>query len=227
MQVKNSAAVRSSAVILVLALSLQGCASLSNTERGAVGGAAAGAVIGGIIGNAAGSTAKGSILGAVLGGAAGAAIGNRMDDQAEDLQDKLPNAKVERVGEGIQVTFDSGILFDVNSNTLRGAAQENLASLATRLEEYEGTVVLVVGHTDSSGDPDYNQGLSERRADAARSFLRTEGLADDRLAAQGRGEAEPIAEEDTQAGMQANRRVEIAIYAGEDLRAEMLRRHGG
>ncbi len=207
-------------VMLAALLSLSGCSSSLRT--GALGGAAAGAIVGGL----ASGSARGAILGAAIGGAAGAAIGGVMDAQAEDLQDKLPNATVERVGEGIQVTFDSGILFDVNSSQLRTAAQNNLRELTESLEEYEGTDVLVVGHTDSTGDAAFNQGLSERRADSARNFLVGAGLESDRVTAVGRGEDEPVTTNATDAGRQANRRVEIAIFADEDMQAEMLRRHG-
>ena len=208
-------------VILAAALTISGCST--NLRTGALGGAAAGAVIGGI----ASGSARGAIIGAAIGGAAGAAIGGVMDAQAEDLQDKLPNAQVERVGEGIQITFDSGILFDVNQSTLRGAAQQNLTDLAASLEEYEGTDVLVVGHTDSTGEASYNQGLSERRADAARTYLMGAGLDPDRITAMGMGEEEPVDTNDTDAGRQANRRVEVAIFASEEMQQEMLRRHGG
>ena len=203
------------------ALTISGCST--NLRTGARGGAAAGAVIGGI----ASGSARGAIIGAAIGGAAGAAIGGVMDAQAEDLQDKLPNAQVERVGEGIQITFDSGILFDVNQSTLRAAAQQNLTDLAASLEEYEGTDVLVVGHTDSTGEASYNQGLSERRADAARNYLLGAGLDPDRVTAMGMGEEEPVDTNDTDAGRQANRRVEVAIFASEEMQQEMLRRHGG
>jgi outer membrane protein OmpA-like peptidoglycan-associated protein len=217
----NTSILPRAALVLALCLGLQGCST--NMGTGAIVGAGAGAAIGGI----ASGSAKGAIIGAAIGGAAGAAIGGVMDAQAEDLQDKLPNATVERVGEGIQVTFDSGILFDVNMATLRTAAQQNLRDLAASLEEYDGTDVLVVGHTDSTGEASYNQGLSERRADAARSFLLGAGLASERVTAMGRGEEEPITTNDTEAGRQANRRVEIAIFASEEMQAEMLRRHGG
>ncbi len=215
---------RTAAAAMVLVLGLQGCASLSRTEEGAIGGAAVGAVMGGIIAD---NTAKGAILGAVIGGAAGAAIGRIMDNQAEDLQDKLPNATVERVGEGIQVTFDSGILFDVDSDVLRTEAQDNLRQLAESLEDYEGTSVMVVGHTDGTGPDAYNQTLSERRSSAARNYLTGVGLDDSRVEALGRGESEPVATNDTTEGRQANRRVEIAIFASEAMQQEMLRRHGG
>lgn len=207
--------------VLALMLTVSGCSS--NLRSGALGGAAAGAVIGGI----ASGSARGAIIGAAIGGAAGAAIGGIMDSQAEDLQDKLPNARVERVGEGIQVTFDSGILFDVGQANLRAAAQQNLSDLAASLEDYEGTDVVVFGHTDSTGGDDLNQRLSEQRADAARTYLLAQGLESDRVSAVGRGEMDPIASNETVEGRQENRRVEIAIFASEDMRAQMLRRHGG
>ncbi|MEX2466342.1 MAG: OmpA family protein [Gemmatimonadota bacterium] len=206
---------------LMGALAIQGCSS--NLRTGALGGAAAGAVVGGL----ASGTARGAIIGAAVGGAAGTAIGAVMDSQAEDLQDKLPNARVERIGEGIAVTFDSGILFDVDSSDLRAAAQQNLRDLVASLEEYDGTEVLVVGHTDSTGADTYNQALSERRAASARTFLVGAGLDAGRVRAVGMGETEPIASNDTTAGRQENRRVEVAIFASEEMQAEMLRRHGG
>jgi len=207
-------------IALATLLTLSGCSSSFRT--GALGGAAAGAVIGGL----ASGSARGAIIGAAIGGAAGAAIGGIMDSQADDLQDKLPNAVVERVGEGIHITFDSGILFDVNSSNLRAAAQGNLGDLTQSLEDYEGTDVLVAGHTDSTGDAGYNQSLSERRADAARNYLVGAGLDSDRITAMGLGEDEPVDTNDTEAGRRANRRVEIAIFASDEMQREMLRRHG-
>ena len=120
----------------LLTLGLQGCAS--RTAKGAAIGAAGGAAAGALIGKAAGSTAKGAIIGAAAGGAAGAIIGRQMDQQAEELAKSLPNATVERVGEGILVTFESGILFDVDSDALRPAARENLRNLADSLQNTVG-----------------------------------------------------------------------------------------
>ncbi len=208
------------AVLTMTLLALSGCAS--NLQTGALGGAAAGAAIGGL----ASGSVRGAIIGAAVGGAAGAAIGAVMDAQAEDLQDKLPNARVERLGEGIAVTFDSGILFAVNSSDLQPAGQQNLRDLVASLREYQGTEVLVVGHTDSTGSDEYNQGLSERRASSARTFLVGAGLAAERVRAIGRGETEPIATNDTAEGRQQNRRVEVAIFADEAMRNRMVRQHG-
>ncbi len=124
------------------------------------------------------------------------------------------------------MTFDSGILFAVNSSDLQSAGQQNLRDLATSLEEYEGTDVLVVGHTDSTGSSEYNQGLSERRADSARTFLIGAGLDAGRVTAMGRGEEEPVADNETETGRQENRRVEVAIFASEEMQQQMLREHG-
>jgi outer membrane protein OmpA-like peptidoglycan-associated protein len=124
------------------------------------------------------------------------------------------------------VTFDSGILFAVDQSALQPGGQQNLRDLAASLDEYEGTEVLVVGHTDSTGADDYNQSLSERRAGSARTFLLGAGLEASRVVAVGRGETEPIATNDTADGRQQNRRVEIAIFASEEMQEEMLRQHG-
>ena len=209
------------AALLIGSLSLSGCANLSNTEKGAAGGAAGGAVVGGVIGNAAGSTAKGAIIGAILGGAAGAIIGQEMDKQAAELEEELENAEIERVGEGIQITFNSGILFDFDSAGLRSEARENLTTLAQSLQEYPNTEVTIVGHTDSRGAEDYNQDLSVRRAESAAGFLVTQGVSRDRMTIFGKGETEPVASNDTDAGRQQNRRVEVAIYASEEYREEV------
>ena len=116
----NTIRTRSIAALLAAAtLGSAGCASMSQKERGAVIGAGAGAAIGGVIGNQTGSTARGAIIGAVVGGAAGAIIGHQMDQQAKELDQSIPGAKVERVGEGIQVTFESGLLFDFDSDRIR------------------------------------------------------------------------------------------------------------
>jgi outer membrane protein OmpA-like peptidoglycan-associated protein len=148
---------------------LAGCAT--KTQTGAVVGAAGGAVVGGAVGAAAGSTAKGAIIGAVVGGVAGTIIGAQMDKQAKELEQNIKGAKVERVGEGIQVTFESGLLYDFDSDVVRPEAQANLRELAASLDKYTGSDVLIVGHTDALGTSSYNQSLSERRAGAASAYL--------------------------------------------------------
>lgn len=198
-----------------------GCASLSNTERGAIIGTTAGAAGGAAVGKAAGGTAEGAILGAVIGGAAGALIGNRMDRKAQELEDELANAEVERVGEGIKVTFDSGLLFGFDSAELSSNARGNLAEFSNSMQEFPETQILIVGHTDARGSEDYNQQLSEDRAESAAEYLIQEGITPSRITTMGKGESEPVATNDTEAGRQQNRRVEVAIFASEEYREDV------
>ncbi len=214
------------ALLLALGLTFTGCASLSNTEKGAAAGAATGAVVGGVIGKTQGSTAKGAIIGAVVGGAAGAIIGQQMDEQAQELEEDLEGAEVARVGEGIQITFDNAILFDFDSAQLRAAARENLGDLSASLQEYPNTNLLIIGHTDAVGAAAYNQELSERRANSAAEYLLGHGIPADRITTIGKGEREPVATNETEYGRQQNRRVEIAIYASEEYREELQQRYG-
>lgn len=207
-----------SALTLLGTLVLSGCASMSQKERGAVIGATAGAAVGGVIGNQTGSTARGAIIGAVVGGAAGAIIGHQMDQQAKELEQNIPGASIARVGEGIAVTFSSGILFPYNSTDILPAGRTNLDQLASSLQKYPDSDILIVGHADSDGSDAYNLDLSQRRAAAASAYLQARGVPASRVHAQGKGESEPIASNDTDAGKQQNRRVEIAIYASEAYR---------
>lgn len=190
----------------------------NKTQRGAAIGAGAGAVAGGLIGRRSGSTAVGAILGATVGGAAGALIGRRMDKQAEELRRGLDNARVERVGEGIKITFDSDLLFDVDKSDLKAATRKNLDELAETLRKYEDTNVVIEGHADAQGSDDYNMKLSERRAREVVRYLLAKGIADNRLEEKGYGESQPLAENTTDAGRQKNRRVEVAIFANEKMK---------
>jgi outer membrane protein OmpA-like peptidoglycan-associated protein len=206
------------ALTVLLALSVAACASLSRKEKGAIIGATAGGVAGGVIGNQTGSTTRGAIIGAVVGGTIGAVIGHQMDQQAKELQQDIPGATVARVGEGIAVTFASGLLYDFDSDVVRAEAAQNLRNLAASLNKYPNTDLLIVGHTDAVGTSDYNMGLSQRRAAAAASHLASQGVNSGRLRSVGRGETEPIATNDTERGRQLNRRVEIAIIANASTR---------
>lgn len=211
--------IRAAAPVLAGALVLAGvpgCSSLDKEQKGAIIGAAAGAAGGAIVGNATGSTARGAIIGAVVGGAAGAIIGHKMDQQARELQQNIPGAIVERVGEGIQITFESGLLFDFDSDAVRGEARHNLNELARSLEKYDETNLLIVGHTDAVGSDSYNMDLSERRAASAARYLRSQGV-DRNIETVGRGEREPVASNDSEDGRSRNRRVEVAIYASPDM----------
>jgi len=199
--------------LLSVGLVLSACASLNKKEEGAIIGAGAGGAIGAVVGNQTGSTARGAIIGAVVGGVAGAVIGHQMDQQAKELKQNIAGATVERVGEGIQVTFASGLLYDFDSDHIRAEAATNLHNLALSLGSYPNTDLLIVGHTDSTGSSAYNQLLSERRAQAASDYLVNQGVSSGRVRTSGRGEAEPVTTNSTDAGRQLNRRVEVAIYA--------------
>lgn len=202
---------------VAMAIFISGC-SASNTVKGGVIGAVGGGVVGGVIGNQLGNTALGAIIGAAVGGTAGVLIGNYMDKQAEEIQKDIEGAKVERVGEGIKITFDSGILFATNSSTLEVQAKTSISKLAVILNKYPDTNVLVTGHTDSDGKEEYNQTLSEKRAKAVSDYSMLQGVASSRLSIVGLGETEPVASNDTVEGKRLNRRVEVAIFANEDLK---------
>jgi outer membrane protein OmpA-like peptidoglycan-associated protein len=211
----------SGALFVAGAVVLSGCAGMTQKQRGAVIGATTGAAVGGVIGNQTGSTARGAIIGAVVGGAAGAIIGHQMDQQAKELEQNIEGAQITRVGEGIAVTFESGILFPFNSTDILPAGKENLQKLAQSLDKYPNSDILIVGHTDSVGTDAYNSDLSQRRANAAGSYLQSLGVAQSRLRMTGKGETEPIQSNDTDAGRAANRRVEIAIFASEAYRNQV------
>jgi len=224
MIISNTHSLRALTAILIAgSIAATGCASMNKKQEGAVIGAAAGGAIGGVIGNQTGSTAKGAIIGAVIGGTAGAIIGHQMDQQAKELSQTIKGATVERVGEGINVTFASGLLFAFNSDEIQSTAGENLKELAASLNRYPDSQLLIVGHTDNVGDDAYNQGLSDRRANSAAAYLAAQGVARTRVATSGKGEAEPVATNDTDAGRQQNRRVEVAIYASEAYRQRLLK----
>lgn len=211
-------------IVAAGATSLSSCAK--KWQTGAVIGTAGGAVAGGAIGSATGSTTKGAIAGAVIGGIAGGIIGDQMDRHAAELKQNIRGATVERVGEGIQITFDSGLLYDFDSDVLRPEARTNLDELARSFSKYDGSDILIVGHTDQTGTEQYNQTLSERRANAAASYLVSHNVKGSRIQTMGLGETEPVASNETEAGRQTNRRIEVAIYASKDMREAAKRQAG-
>ncbi|MDX1640476.1 MAG: OmpA family protein [Balneolaceae bacterium] len=208
-------------LILAVTLTVSGCSNWSKTAKGGVIGGAAGAAAGAVVGKTLGNTAAGALAGAAVGGTVGAIIGRQMDKKAAELEEKLEGATIQRVEEGIAVSFDSGLLFDFDSAKLRPEAMENLSQLAEIMGEDDNTELLIVGHTDSIGDEAYNQNLSERRAAMAATFMGTQGIARSRIQVEGMGETEPIGDNDTEAGRQKNRRIEVAIYASEDYIEEL------
>ncbi|HMS70438.1 MAG TPA: OmpA family protein [Saprospiraceae bacterium] len=186
-----------------------------------------GAIIGGAVGATAGALltkknrAVGIILGAAVGGLSGGIIGSYMDKAARDISDDLGNdATVVRVGEGIVVSFDSGLLFDFDSYALKSTTKDNLSKLAASLTEYKDTHVNILGHTDSDGDSAYNQKLSVNRSNAVLSFLNENSVSSARLKAMGFGESDPVATNKTDDGKELNRRVEIVLVANDQLKKD-------
>jgi len=217
---------RMGAAILTLSVLMTTVSCATRTQTGAVIGAGGGAVVGAVIGRAAGNTAAGTIIGAAVGGAAGAIIGNYMDRQAAEMERDLEGARIERIGEGIKITFAGGILFDVDRAELRPEAQAELTKLAGILQKYDDTNIMIEGHTDATGADQYNMDLSVRRASSVGTFLAVQNVARDRLNAIGYGEIRPIASNETTDGRQQNRRVEVAIWANDDLKKAAERQAG-
>ena len=214
-------------VVFFAASVLMSCDAIQNAnnkQKGAVIGSAGGAAIGGVIGNNTGdgNSALGAIIGGVVGGAAGAYIGNRMDKQAKKIETEVPGAEVERVGEGINVTFDenSGVYFATEKYNINAKSEETLNKLANIFKEYPDTNILVEGHTDNTGSESYNLTLSKNRAQAVTNFLTDHGIAANRFDTKWYGEAQPKYDNSTAEGRSKNRRVEIAIVANEDLKQE-------
>jgi outer membrane protein OmpA-like peptidoglycan-associated protein len=207
-------------MILSATLIFSSCASLNKTQKGGAIGAVSGGAMGAIIGKAAGNTGLGAIIGATVGGATGAVIGNQMDKQAEEIEKTVPDAKVERVGEGIVVEFSSNVLFGFDQSTLSNDAEVNLDKLVKVLNAYSDTDIEVQGHTDSKGSSAYNQSLSERRANATANYLTNQGIAYSRVSIKGFGEDMPKYDNNTAEGLAQNRRVEFLISANAKMVAE-------
>jgi len=211
-------------VAIVLSASmLFGCKTwqgMDNTKKGAVIGVGGGAATGAVIGKAAGNTALGAIIGAAVGGGAGVLIGKKMDKQAQDIKNQVPNATVERVGEGINVTFASGVLFGFDKSDLTAQAQTNIKELATILNKYPDTYVRVEGHTDTTGTDAYNMGLSERRANAVATYLKNQGVAASRVQPYWYGSRQPKVPNNSDANKAINRRVEFSIFANDKMKTD-------
>lgn len=204
------------------ALVLSGCGASNSVKGGGLGagaGAAVGAGVGAIAGGGKGA-AWGAGIGAVLGGTAGAIIGNKMDKQAAELE-QIEGAQVEKVNEGeaIKVTFESGILFATNSSTLNTASRASLDKFATSLQNNPDTDVKIYGHTDSTGSDAINNPLSQRRAESVYNYLVSKGVSGARMASEGFGSTQPVADNNTVDGRAQNRRVEVYILPN----AKMIR----
>jgi outer membrane protein OmpA-like peptidoglycan-associated protein len=205
------------------ALIVSGCKSMNNTQKGTAIGAGAGAGVGAAAGSVIGGkngTAIGAIIGAAVGGTGGYLIGRNMDKQAKEIKQKIPDAQVERVGEGINVTFNSALLFKINSSTLSDSAMAGLDKVAEVFVKYPETNILVEGHTDDTGTDAFNMQLSEKRAEAVTSYLESKGVASNRFTIKWYGETQPKYPNTSEANRVLNRRVELAIIANEEMKKD-------
>jgi outer membrane protein OmpA-like peptidoglycan-associated protein len=223
------------AFALLLITSLGSCEATrnaNNKQKGAVIGAASGAILGAIIGNNVGKGGNGelgAVIGGVVGGGAGVLIGAKMDKQAQKIEQEIPGAQVERVDDGIVVTFDenSGVYFATDKYNINAASQATLDKLANVLKEYPDTDVLVVGHTDSVGAAAYNMTLSKNRAQSVTNyFVNQKGLSPGRFTTNWFGETAPVASNDTAEGRAKNRRVNLAIVPNEKMKKEAQQQAG-
>ena len=224
---KNRFSVVALAALMLIGTTLTSCDAVknsNNTQKGAGIGAVAGAVLGGVLGNnigKGGNGALGAVLGGVVGGVAGGVIGNKMDKQAREIDNAVPGAEVERVGEGIKLTLnENAVRFNTNKSSLTEAAQSNLDKLVTVFNQYPDTDIVIYGYTDSSGPEDFNLKLSEERASSVRSYLTGKGIKSSRFTTMGMGIADPIASNETTEGKSKNRRVEFAITANEKMKQD-------
>lgn len=225
------------AVIMLMANSCSTVKKTNKAQRGAVIGAAAGGVIGGVIGNnvGKGNTVLGAIIGSVVGGVTGGIIGNKMDKQAEKIKNEIPGAEVQRVGEGIIVTFSEknpdgskmGVYFDFDKSEITPNSKLALNKLIQIFKEYPETNLLVEGHTDDKGADTYNLSLSERRAMAVGNYLKANNISASRLTINWYGETQPKVENTSDASRAENRRVEFAITANEKMKEEARKEAAG
>ena len=204
----------------VIAILFTNCKSANNTQKGTGIGVAAGATAGALIGGGGKSSVFGALIGAAVGGGAGYLIGHHMDKQAKEIKQAVPDAQVERVGEGINMTFNSGLLFQVNSSALSEAAKTNLEKVAGVFTKYPETNLLIEGHTDDTGTPQYNMELSKKRAYSVSDFLQSKGVAASRMNVKWYGETQPKVPNTNDANRTQNRRVEVAITANEEMKQE-------
>lgn len=205
-------------VLLIGAAFLTACNPQTNTQKGGLygagGGAVAGAVVGQAIGHSTKATLLGGVLGAAIGGAGGAAVGRMMDNQERDMRQALAasnNAAVQREGNLLTVALKGDLTFDHDSATIKPGLNSELDRIAQVLRQYPQTVIRVEGYTDNTGTKAYNMDLSHRRALAVKNALVDRGVDPSRIQAIAFGESLPVATNDTEAGRQMNRRVDIKV----------------
>jgi len=223
------------ALAITFTINLSSCEATKNAnnkQKGAVIGAAGGAILGAIIGNNVGKGGNGelgAVIGGVVGGGAGILIGNKMDKQAQQIEEEIPGATVERIDDGIIITFDenSGVFFETNKYNINAASQESLNKLAGILVEYPDTIILVIGHTDSVGAEDYNMTLSKNRANSVTNyFINNKGLKSNRFTTNWFGEQKPLHDNNTANGRAKNRRVNIVLLPNDKMKEDAKREAG-
>ncbi|MFW5833044.1 MAG: OmpA family protein [Pseudomonadota bacterium] len=202
-------------------LALAGCAESTQPGRGTAIGAGTGAVVGGVLGNvlgASGRRSEGTAIGAAIGAALGGGAGFAMDRQRRDFETQLAaeqarnDVQIRQLREDVLLlTLDSEIQFATGSATVQPALRDTLRRIADVLTRYPGTQVSVIGHTDSTGSLEFNQRLSEARANAVRNELIAFSVPAGSLFAMGRGPTDPVADNATAAGRAANRRVDLVV----------------
>ena len=204
---------------LCFALVLAGC---NNTQKGAAIGAGGGAVLGAIVGKLAGNTAVGAAVGAAVGTGAGAIIGKKMD-KAKAQAEAVKNAQVQQVTDinglpALKVTFDSGILFTTNKAELNAAAKTSLTEFSKVVKENSDMDIAIIGHTDNTGSDAINNPLSENRAKSVSTYLKNSGVNASQIkTVEGQGSKNPVADNSTREGRTQNRRVEVYIYASQEM----------
>jgi len=212
---------KSIAVALCAMLVLAGC-NMSNTAKGTMIGAGGGAAVGAVIGAIAGNTAVGAAIGGVVGAGTGAIIGHKMD-KAKKEAEAVKNAQVETITdanglEAIKVTFDSGILFATNKADLNATSKASLTQFAEVLKENKDMDIAIFGHTDNTGTDAVNNPLSKNRAQSVSKFLKSQGVASSQIKTiDGQGSKNPVADNSTAEGRKQNRRVEVYMYASEQM----------
>ena len=201
--------------VLVSVLVMAGCSSMNKQQKGTAIGAAGGAALGALVTK---GSVWGILAGAAIGGAAGNLIGKKMDAQAKELTQAVPTAQVERVGEGINMTFESGLMFKINSADINESYKDDLASATAVFAKYPETNLIIEGHTDDTGKDEFNMALSEKRAKAVGNFLKSKGIAASRITEKWYGESQPKYPNDTEENRVKNRRVEIAVIANDEMK---------
>jgi len=207
-------------LFLCTTLLFPGCTSLNKTQKGGANRTVSGGARSAIDGKIAGNAGLGAIIGAAVGGATGIVIGHKMDNQAAEIKNTVHVAKVERVGEGIVVEFDSKVLFGFDRSNLSVDAKTNLDKLVKILNVYADTDIEVQGHTDNKGKESTNQDLSQSWAGEVSGYLFNNGIANNRIRTKGFGKNMPGYDNNTEEGRSQNRRVEFLITANEKMKAE-------